>query len=249
MHMDKPLFFLDETDSTNSYAKLHFSELSDGCIVCAAAQTAGRGRLGRRWVSPRGVNFYGSAVLKNCHDPFGATTALSLAALDTLRELAPGLAVYLKWPNDIYVGAAKLAGMLCESVTDSQNRLHGVVAGLGVNLNMTAADLASIDQAATGVFNETGRTIKPFFFAERLAFYLVRRYIIYSNDPKALFAEWKLENRLIGRELTVIGFSGARTGIFEDIAPGGEMLLRRNGELEKICSGDVKIEPSCLKTK
>ena len=120
---------------------------------------------------------------------------------------------------------------------------------LGVNLNMTAADLASIDQAATGVFNETGRTIKPFFFAERLAFYLVRRYIIYSNEPKALFAEWKLENRLIGRELTVIGFSGARTGIFEDIAPGGEMLLRRNGELEKICSGDVKIEPSCLKTK
>ncbi|MDD4816421.1 MAG: biotin--[acetyl-CoA-carboxylase] ligase [Victivallaceae bacterium] len=245
--MDKPVVFLDEIDSTNSYAKLHFNSLSDGCIVCAAAQTAGRGRLNRRWISPRGVNLYGSAVLKNCRAPFGATTALSLAALDTLRELAPELSAYLKWPNDIYVATAKLAGMLCESVTDSQNRLLGVVAGIGVNLNMTAGDLAAIDQAATGVLHETGRTIKPFFFAERLAFYLKRRYIIYSNKPESIFAEWKKENRLIGRELTVVGFSGSRTGIFEDVAPGGEMLLRHGGTLEKISSGDVKIDRTCLK--
>lgn len=244
--MSAPVVFLDEVDSTNTYVKTHFDELPDGALVSASCQSAGRGRLNRRWQSPRGVNFYGTAALKNCPDPFRATIALSLATLDALRELVPELPAYIKWPNDIYVGHAKLAGMLCESVTGPGNAIRGIAAGIGVNLNMCRADLAAIDQAATGVWVETGIEINPSFFTKKLAFYLERRYINYSKSPNELFAEWKRNNRLIGKTLRVEGIRGAKQGIFEDVAETGEMLLRTSEGLEKVNSGDVMIDKQCL---
>lgn len=244
--MPGPVIFLDEVDSTNSFARRHFDELADGALVTARAQTAGRGRLNRRWQSPPDLNFYGTALFKRCPSPFEATTALSLAAIDALNETAPGLAVYIKWPNDLYVGPAKLAGMLCESVTDSRNQLRGVAAGIGINLNMTPEMLAGIDQAATSVLAETQQEINPAFFAKKLAIHLNERYIIYLKKPEELFRDWKTANQLIGRPLSVSGTRGRLTGVFEDIAPTGEMLLRTADGLEKVNSGDVHIDKNCL---
>ncbi len=244
--MSVPVVLLDEVDSTNTYVKAHFDELPDGALVSAACQTAGRGRLNRRWQSPRGVNFYGTAALKNCPDPFRAIISLSLATLDTLRELAPSLPVYIKWPNDLYVGRAKLAGMLCESVTGPGNHIRGVAAGIGVNLNMTPEDLAAIDQAATGVMTQTGIRINPVFFTKKLAFYLEQRYINYSKSPEELFAEWKANNRLIGKTLRVVGIRETKEGVFEDVADTGEMLLRTRDGLEKVNSGDIVIDKQSL---
>ena len=78
---------LDEVDSTNTYAKLHFEGLPDGALISADCQTAGRGRLDRKWYSPRGVNIYASFVMKQISNPFYATIVASISVLDTLLTL------------------------------------------------------------------------------------------------------------------------------------------------------------------
>ncbi len=243
--MPDRLIHLESVDSTNLHCKREFDSLADGALVYADMQTAGRGRLGRKWLSPP-CNFYGSAVFKQCFDGFGATMTLSLAALDVLHELVPEMDIYIKWPNDLFCGRAKLAGMLCEGVLDNHNRLKGVIAGLGVNLNMTGDDLAAIGQAAVSVLSVANRQIMPDFFAEKLAFYLNRRYINYLNSPESVFAEWRDANRLIGRRIKVIGFKSSEEGIFRDVAESGEMLLETSGGIKKINSGDVSIDKGSL---
>ena len=76
------LLELETVDSTNTYAKNNFDVLADGTLVCAEMQTAGRGRLGRHWISPAGTSIYASLVMKRIDQPFYATAAASLAALN-----------------------------------------------------------------------------------------------------------------------------------------------------------------------
>ncbi len=242
------IIFLDTVDSTNTYGKTNFAMLPDGALIVAAEQTAGRGRLGRKWLSPKGENFYASAIFKRCFDGFGATTVMSMAALDTLNELRPEIPAYIKWPNDIYVDICKLGGMLCEGILDSANRFQGVVAGLGLNLNMPAEALAAIDQPATSLKFLTNHEFSYDFFAKKFAFFLNRRYIMYLNSPSAVFAEWKQANKLLGCPLQVSGFHGVISGVFSDIAPSGEMMLTTPEGCLKVNSGDVRITKESLRS-
>ena len=105
---------LDEVDSTNTYAKQHFRELGDGGAVSAVRQTAGRGRVGRKWLSADGLDITASFVFQKLDQPFYAGVITGIAAIEMLQEHAPEAAAFFKWPNDIYVNCAKLSGMLSE---------------------------------------------------------------------------------------------------------------------------------------
>lgn len=100
-----------EIDSTNTYARDHFNDLPDALLVTASFQTAGRGRLGRKWISPPDTNVMATFVMKHVGDAFLATCVASLAVLETLRNAAPGLDFFVKWPNDVYAEDAKIAGI------------------------------------------------------------------------------------------------------------------------------------------
>jgi excisionase family DNA binding protein len=102
--------------------------------------------------------------MKNLSNPFLGTMVMSLGAMDVLNKLAPELDVWLKWPNDIYLEDAKLAGILSESLELDDKR--AIAVGLGVNLNLSAAELADIDKPAASV--EKGK-INPEKFASELA--------------------------------------------------------------------------------
>ena len=176
------LLILDEVDSTNTYAREHFDDLPDGTLVVARRQTAGRGRRGRSWLSPPGINFTGSILLKRLEDGFHAGCLLGVAALSLLRELAPELPAYLKWPNDIYVEDRKLAGLLSESARIENGRVTAVVSGIGINVNLPSDALKAIDQPATSLLAETNREFNLDFFSKKLAERLIRYYIIYLNS-------------------------------------------------------------------
>lgn len=236
------LLFLDEVDSTNTYAKSHFDELPDGGFVVARRQTAGKGRRGRIWVSPPGMNFTGTVILKRLRDGFHAGCLLGVAALSVLRELAPEAPAYLKWPNDLYVEERKLAGILSESVRIEQGRITGAVSGIGVNLNMPIEELALINQPATSLLAETKREINLDFFSKKLAERLIRYYIIYSKSAKAVLREWKRANLLVGEALAVVDSHGREhPGIFRAILDDGSMLFEENGVATTFQCGDVKI--------
>ncbi len=233
------LYHLDEVDSTNSFVKRHVLELADGTLVYADVQTAGRGRMDRKWVSARG-NFFGTLLMKKLPDPMLGTMVISLAALDVLKNLAPELDVWLKWPNDIYVENAKLAGVLSEAVI-MPDKSRAAVVGIGVNLALSATELATIDKPAASV--EKGK-INPEKFASELAKSAKMYYIMGMSCSERLFALWRQRNECVGMELTlVLGGDKNVRGVVTAIAPDGALILRDSeGNERSYYCGDVSVD-------
>jgi BirA family biotin operon repressor/biotin-[acetyl-CoA-carboxylase] ligase len=153
------LVFHDEVDSTNRAAMaLAEAKTAHGTVVVADAQTEGRGRLGRAWLSPPGMNLYFSVVLRR--DSRLPTISwlpllVSLAVLRAVNNIT-GLATQLKWPNDVIIErthpSRKLAGVLAEA-TD-----RAVVLGVGMNVNMPSEAFPSpLQPIATSILMEAGR--------------------------------------------------------------------------------------------
>jgi BirA family transcriptional regulator, biotin operon repressor / biotin---[acetyl-CoA-carboxylase] ligase len=128
--------WFEEIDSTNTYLQERAREgAPEGLVVVADHQTAGRGRLQRRWESPPGANLLASVLLRPECDPDDlhlCTTAVALAAADACREVA-GVDVTFKWPNDLLAGESKLAGILAE-VEFAGGTPPAVVVGIGLNV-------------------------------------------------------------------------------------------------------------------
>ena len=142
----------DSLPSTNDWAKTHLENLSREAltVITAVTQTQGRGRYGKRWISPPGENLYATFVFfASTQDPAQITHLLALSALQLLQE--KGITTQIKWPNDLLVNRKKIAGILCETVGN-----QGIVIGIGLNVNMSLESLGLIDQPATSILCETG---------------------------------------------------------------------------------------------
>ena len=236
------MIFFDTIDSTNTWAAAHFGELADGELVAAAVQTAGRGRLDRTWISPRG-NIYASFVMKDVASPLLGVAAGSLAVLDLVRELAPSEKFHIKWPNDVFRGTAKISGILAQNICPRNGAAGGLVTGIGVNLNMSRDDLASASQEATSVSILTGKPCDWEAALKRFEELLHIRSATLRNSPGALFECWKSENGLLGRRVEFLAGDGSHlTGLFRDIAPDGSVILDEDGgrTLTLNC-GDVRL--------
>ena len=233
---------LETVDSTNTYALRHFAEVADTVLVSAFEQTAGRGRLGRRWFAPPGCNLTVSFAMSRIADGFHAGAVAGLAVLDLVREAVPGADPYFKWPNDVYVGDAKLAGILCEGVL-TRGALAGVVAGIGVNVNLSAAEAAMVDQRAVSLKMLAGdRDFSVPELAARLAFFLETWYINYDESRERTLAGWRGENRLLGRIVDVVDPAGnVLSGRFGAIGEDGAMILETPSGRRVFRCGDVKI--------
>ena len=248
---EEEIIFLDEVDSTNTYVRDRFDALSDLTLVVADRQTAGRGRLGRRWLSPPGLNFSGTFCFKNVREGFHAGVLCGVALMRTLGEAAPEVDCYLKGPNDVYVGKAKLAGLLGEGVLRG-GKIAGIAFGIGVNINMTPEHFAQLDQRATSLKIASGRDFDVVFIAKLLAKSLKRCYINYSDSFDGIFSEWRRANRLIGKPIVLISADGRRyEGIFRDVTGTGELLLEYVSpggvaEVRAFNCGDVSIEKSSI---
>lgn len=244
------ILFLNTVDSTNRYASDHFDELADGTLVWAEEQTAGRGRLGRSWLSPKGENLYVSWVVKQIREPlFLAAAAASLAVLETLREAADNdLSFYLKWPNDIYCGPDKVSGILSEGVV--RETLRGVIVGMGININSPEATLKQTGIRAASLHSLDGRVFSLKKMILRLAKHVCECYIMYLNDPDGLFARWKEENLLIGQELDFVLPDGrVIRSPFLDIAEDGGAVILDGGRKRIFSCGDVRIAKESLNFK
>lgn len=246
--MPSSLLYLPVIDSTNLYAVKHFDDLPDGTLVAAGAQSAGRGRLGRVWVSPEGVNIYATLVAKTPGKPFLTGAVVGLAGIHLVRELLPEVSVFLKWPNDIYIGHRKLAGILCEGAGFEKGVLRGVAAGIGININLPQEALAQLDQPAISLAVVAGKTLPLREVLNRFAEWTEYFYALYREDPVELFGLWKKENRLIGHALSFQTPDGKIfRGTFEDIEDSGEMcMLLPDGTRQIFHCGDVRIQRESL---
>ena len=154
-------------DSTNTYSKTNFDCLKDKTAVIADEQTNGRGRFERVWVSKNCENIYLSLVLKpqNIRYIANLTQYMSVVTADILQTY--NVQPQIKWPNDVLVNNKKICGILSESVIKN-NQISGIVLGIGINLNMDAKTINSIDRPATSLNLETGQKIDKEVFLQNL---------------------------------------------------------------------------------
>ena len=150
---------LEEIPSTNSYALEHISAFDDKSIVFAPHQSSGRGRFDRHWVCDDSENIYMSIILKPenvTNYPFPNLTQYLSVVVCKVLEREFSLKPSIKWPNDILVENAKISGILAESCMVN-NKIEGIVLGLGLNVNLRKETLDNIDQNATSIGVLTGQ--------------------------------------------------------------------------------------------
>jgi len=247
MHKELNIIHLDKVDSTNKYALRNFKELPDSTLIVASEQSAGRGRHTRQWVSPPNSNVYASMVMKNVgQNPALTSMIVSLAALSTLRKSAPDVKFWLKWPNDIFCRERKIAGVLCESASTSKQKIAGIVAGIGINVNMPTELINQIDQPATSLMHETSDEFNLKKVIKKLAKSLNKYYNIYSISPEVLFTCWKDENLLLGQTIEVNTGNKEIKGKIVDFGNSGELIFETATEQIKLFSGDVKINKNSI---
>jgi BirA family biotin operon repressor/biotin-[acetyl-CoA-carboxylase] ligase len=237
----------EQTTSTNDVVeKLARDGVREGVVVFAESQTRGRGRLGRKWVSPGRKGLWFSILLQPNLRP-QETTRLTIASATALRraiQLETGLKPKIKWPNDILVGGKKVAGILTE-LNAELDKVRYVVLGIGVDVNWSATELpAELRKTATSLKIETGESIPRAALATAILRELDADYFrICAGKFAALADEWEEYSATIGNDVTVrIGDRKIR-GFAESLDADGALLLRtEHGRLERVTGGDVTLE-------
>ena len=241
----RELQYWPEVDSTNAMALRLAAEWAvEGTVVLAEAQRKGRGRAGKSWYSPPGLNLYLSVILRPAVEVQKAallTLISSLAIADAIE--AEGGQAHVKWPNDVLLAGRKVAGVLAE-LRSLGERVETLVLGIGVNVNVGQDRLDhALGQTAWGATSLTevlGRKIDRVAFAVTLFTSLERRYDRFrASEGKAIVQEWKARSCL-GQRARIIERGRSIEGITEDIEEAGCLLVRLDdGSLLRVFEGEI----------
>ena len=231
-------------DSTNSVLARRMREGARTPELCTAEiQTAGKGRLGRRWVSGLGQSLVLSASWR-FDAPAGGLSGLSLAVGVALVEaLAAGGfdGVMLKWPNDLVVEDRKLAGILIE-VSRSGSGSAACVAGVGFNLDLVPADSGRIDQPWTDFARGFGRVPVRSTLAAQVADALLDACEQFRDHGLAPFAaRWRERDALHGRRVRVLSRGAPIEGTARGIDGDGALLVEHSAGIVRCESGEVSV--------
>jgi BirA family biotin operon repressor/biotin-[acetyl-CoA-carboxylase] ligase len=242
----RDIHVFQETSSTNDVVdRLARDGVAQGAVVFAESQTKGRGRLGRKWISPAGKGLWFSILLRPELRPQDATQLTIIAATALARafreyELTPRI----KWPNDILIGERKLAGVLTELAAEI-DRIRYVILGIGINVNTIASDFPpEVRAVATSLRIETGVEVRR---AELAASILRELDFDYDRLCQGEFAsiadEWGRQSATLGQRVTIRVGDRTVHGHAEALDDSGALLLRTaHGHLERIVGGDVTLE-------
>ncbi|WP_142847033.1 biotin--[acetyl-CoA-carboxylase] ligase [Telmatospirillum sp. J64-1] len=231
------LLALDSIDSTNDEARRQADAgAGHGLVIMAAEQTAGRGRRGRQWVSPRG-NLHCSLLLQPGR-PLAEAAQLSFAAglslAEALEGLCPGVRFQCKWPNDVLCEGRKIAGMLLETVGQGDHLI------LGLGVDVVAAPDPALYPAIS--LREAGSEVS----AEEVLSAFVARFshwftLWQSQGFAPLREAWLAKAKGLGEEVVVRLDKESVTGIFAGLDSAGGLMLdvANNGGRRLILAGDV----------
>jgi BirA family biotin operon repressor/biotin-[acetyl-CoA-carboxylase] ligase len=245
--------YLPHTGSTNDVAKeLAAQGAPEGTVIVADEQTAGRGRLGRRWQAPPGTCLLCSILFRPNLPPTQTqqlTMLCALAAADAIKEIA-NLYVWLKWPNDLIIksqtqnpkfqGWRKLAGLLTETGFTGE-RLEYVIVGIGINVNVKAESLPTLAPNATSILAETGQAVDRAVLLVALLTGVERRYKALQAGESP-YQEWVSRLATLGKRVKATVSGETLTGVAESVDQDGALLLRTpDGTLHRLTAGDVTL--------
>ncbi|NTW55468.1 MAG: biotin--[acetyl-CoA-carboxylase] ligase [Chlorobiaceae bacterium] len=244
--LGRNFIFRHEAVSTNQIAKALAQEgAPEGTVVAADAQTGGRGRMGRSWSSPPGVNLYFSFILRPELPSVRIPQLTLLVAAAIHRALVrhvPGARTKVKWPNDILLNDRKVCGVLCEMQSEP-DLTHFVIVGVGINVNQSGFS-PELQHMATSLALETGGAVcRPELLAGVLNHFepLYREWL--SKDDLSFIVPYLEEHSYLNaREVAVDQHRQTIRGKVAGIAPGGELiLLGADGRPLFVASGEAHI--------
>jgi BirA family biotin operon repressor/biotin-[acetyl-CoA-carboxylase] ligase len=246
------LSWYEEVDSTNRVAReLAVNGAREGLVVVADHQSAGRGRLGRHWEAPAGMNLLVSVLLRPAlavEDLHLCTTIVALAAADACRQIA-GVEVSVKWPNDLLVGERKLAGILGESLPDAGGS-RAVVVGLGCNVGwprteedcLIGGPNAPFPLRATSLERESGGPVDREALLSALLVSLERRRVHLETEKgrHSEAEEYRRACSTLGSDVRVeLGGGEVLAGRAVDLSAEGCLVLDIDGAQRIVAAGDV----------
>lgn len=233
----------DSLPSTNLEAAQRAIEgAAEGLCVVASEQTAGRGRLQRQWISPKGSGLYFSIVLRpRIHQSSWPliTLAAALAVHDALLETY-SLKTDIKWPNDILSNNRKLCGILAETVDTTQGR--ALVLGIGINLTSSALP-PEVHEIATSVQLETGKVPNLEIILRNVMIALLRRYEMLQSvrGGEEVLREWSVRSSYAsGKRIRVANGQEVLEGTTRGLESDGALRVETDeGEIRIVRAGDV----------
>lgn len=228
---------LDETDSTNSYAKRLIAGGFEGeAVITAKHQTAGRGRQGKSFYSPEGTGLYMSLILRPDADSgqFTLLTAATAVAVCQAIEELTALTPEIKWVNDIYIEGRKVCGILCESVF-REGSLDAVVAGIGINL--TTADFPpELDAIAGSLGFDKDSEVLVQAIAGRLF------KLCGSLSDLSFMGYYRSHSCVIGKDITFTDAGIVYPAHAVSIDDGGGLWVSlENGNMRLLSGGEISL--------
>jgi BirA family biotin operon repressor/biotin-[acetyl-CoA-carboxylase] ligase len=243
--LGKTIHYFNSIVSTNSKAyELASQGVKEGEVVIAESQTKGKGRLGRNWFSPPYLNLYLSAILRPKIPPPQAPLITLMAAVATAEaiEKFSGLQPLIKWPNDILLNGRKMAGLLNE-IKSETDRIHFVILGIGVNLNIAGKMFPKeIRAIATSLKEEMGQGVSRKIFLASFLQELEKWYTVFIKQGEAIILKsWRERAQIKGRQVRMVSFGETITGRAIDVDSDGALIIEtRRGERKRVVAGDVE---------
>ncbi|KGA58950.1 bifunctional biotin--[acetyl-CoA-carboxylase] ligase/biotin operon repressor BirA [Proteus vulgaris] len=229
-------------DSTNQYLMQRISELTSGDVCIAEYQSAGRGRRGRKWISPFGRNLYLSMYWKLEQGP-AAAIGLSLVVGVIMAEVLQKLGaegVKVKWPNDLYLNDKKLSGILVELTGKTGDVAH-IITGIGINIAMSKNQNEAINQQWINL-EQVGIKIDRNELACEITNALRDAFVQFEKQGLSVFIErWKSLDNFMDRRVKLIIGEKEIFGVAKGINDQGALLLEQNGSITPYIGGEISL--------
>lgn len=245
--LGQEILFLAETDSTNLRARDYaLGGAKEGLVVLADFQSQGKGRMGRIWKSPPGVNLYLSVVLRPPIPLARAPQLTLLAGVSGAKALTKvsGLRVGLKWPNDLLLDGKKVAGILAEMTAEGP-QVQFLILGIGVNVNWKKEDIPlELRETATSLRAATGREFSRTEVGRQILEELEREYVLFLKEgfSPRLREDWNRLSVINQKWVTVAGVDKSWEGEVLGLDTDGALLVRdREGKSRRLIAGEVSL--------
>lgn len=240
----RSVYFFESVTSTQKVAKEYaMNGAKHGTLIVADEQTEGRGRMVRKWYSPKGTGIWASFILRPDiqiqHAP--QLTLLSAVAVVQAIKKVTHITPEIKWPNDILISGRKVCGILTELQAE-EDRIQSVILGIGINVNQDKNDFsAEIIKKATSLKIQLGKTVNRSSLIQSLCYYIEQLLHLYISEGfTPIKSLWETYAVSIGKRISARTVKGTFDGVALGINNEGVLLLKQdNGDIVEIISADI----------